>query len=178
MVITGTYGACEPPLPYWLTIWLSTLNACPGMEKLFVIRWVVPLMVITPTAATTTQNRVTSALWRRTKRVSAGIVTSGSGIRGAGGRSASCCSSVPPQPGRCARRLGRRGERLLAARPGQRRHPDRPHPRPVLGGQQGEPAPGLHCGLRDARHLDDGDRGEKPVRAHQRRRVRHHPVHG
>ena len=76
-VITGTYGACEPPLPYWLTIWLSTLNACPGMEKSFVIRWVVPLMVITPTAATTTQNRVTSALWRRTKRVSAGIVTSG-----------------------------------------------------------------------------------------------------
>src|SRR5258707_11045830 len=48
------------------------------MEKLFVMRWVVPLMVITPTAATTTQNRVTSALWRRTKRVSAGIVTSGS----------------------------------------------------------------------------------------------------
>ena len=80
-VSTGTYGACEPPLPYWLTIWLSTLNACPGMEKLFVIRWVVPLMVITPTAATTTQNRVTSALWRRTKRVSAGIVTSGSGCR-------------------------------------------------------------------------------------------------
>jgi hypothetical protein len=35
-------------------------------------------MVITPTAATTTQNRVTSALWRRTKRVIAGIVTSGS----------------------------------------------------------------------------------------------------
>ncbi|HEX5298965.1 MAG TPA: hypothetical protein VFW50_18435, partial [Streptosporangiaceae bacterium] len=30
------------------------------------------------TAATTTQNRVTSALWRRTKRVIAGIVTSGS----------------------------------------------------------------------------------------------------
>src|SRR6185437_14394202 len=66
------------PLPYWRAIWLSTLNACPGMAKSFVIRWVVPLIVITPTAATTTQNRVTSALWRSTKRVIAGIVTSGS----------------------------------------------------------------------------------------------------
>ena len=80
-VITGRYGACEPPLPYWLAIWLSTLNACPGMAKLLVIRWVVPLMVITPTAATTTQNRATSALWRSTKRVSAGIVASESGSR-------------------------------------------------------------------------------------------------
>ena len=100
-VITGRYGAWEPPLPYWPAIWLSTLNACPGMAKSLVIRWVVPLMVITPTAATTTQNRVTSALWRRTKRVSAGIVTSESR---AGGRSASCSSSVPPQaPGRSSR---------------------------------------------------------------------------
>src|SRR6516162_2216974 len=43
------------------------------MEKLLVIRCVVPLIVITPTTATTTQNRATSALWRSTKRVSAVI---------------------------------------------------------------------------------------------------------
>src|SRR6516162_11161682 len=96
-VITGTYGACEPPLPYWLTIWLSTLNACPGMEKSFVIRWVVPLMVITPTAATTTQNRATSALWRSTKRVSAVIAISN--VPKAGGRSADACQPAVRGPG-------------------------------------------------------------------------------
>src|SRR5260370_1091750 len=41
-------------------------------------------MVITPTAATTTQKRGTSALWRRTKRVRAGIVTSHAGEAAAG----------------------------------------------------------------------------------------------
>ncbi len=63
-------------MPYWRAIRLSTLNACPGMAKLFVIRCVVPLMVMTPMADTTTQKRATSALWRSTKRVSAGIGTS------------------------------------------------------------------------------------------------------
>src|ERR1700722_12374661 len=47
------------------------------MAKLFVMRWVVPLIVSTPTAATATQNRATSALWRSTKRVSVVIATSG-----------------------------------------------------------------------------------------------------
>src|SRR6516225_8841105 len=51
------------------------------MAKSLVIRWVVPPIVITPAAATTTQNRATSALWRSTKRVIAGIMTSESGGR-------------------------------------------------------------------------------------------------
>ena len=70
-----------------------------------------------------------------------------------------------PCPRRRARRLGRRGERLLAARPVHRGHP-------------GERPPRGDRGRRDARNPAHGHRGEKPVRAHQRRRVRHHPVHG
>ena len=78
-------------------IWLSTLNACPGMEKLLVIRWVVPLIVITPAAATSNPEQRHERLvaeyeagerWHRDLRVS---------DSGAGGRSASCCSSVPPR---------------------------------------------------------------------------------
>jgi hypothetical protein len=55
---------------------LSTWKACPGMEKLFVIRCVVPLIVSTPATATASQNRATTALWRSTKRVMAGIAAS------------------------------------------------------------------------------------------------------
>src|SRR5579864_7514245 len=65
------------------------------MEKSLVIRWVVPLIVNTPAAATTTQNRATSALWRSTKRVSAVIATS---VFLAGGRSADACQPPAQAP--------------------------------------------------------------------------------
>src|SRR5579875_3335864 len=69
------------------------------MAKVFVIRCVVPPMVSTPAAATTTQNRATSALWRSTKLVSAVMVSSLVGC--GGGRRARSSrrrwqSAVPP----------------------------------------------------------------------------------
>src|ERR1700733_10039357 len=54
------------------------------MAKLLVIRWVVPLIVMTPAATTASQNTVTSSLWRNTKRVSACMT----GLRGPVGRPA------------------------------------------------------------------------------------------
>src|SRR5260370_18808859 len=89
------------------------------MAKLFVIRCVVPLMVITPTAATTTQKRATSALWRSTKRVSAGIATSEFRLPAAVPPAAAqdCRSGpppvVPPRLALCRTTGGLTADRLL-----------------------------------------------------------------
>jgi hypothetical protein len=72
-VSTGTYGACEPPLPYSRTIWLSVRNAGPGIAKLLVIRCVVALTVMIPAAVTASQNSTTRALCLSTNLVRAVI---------------------------------------------------------------------------------------------------------
>src|SRR5579875_3503908 len=63
------------------------------MEKSLVMRWVVPPTVSTPATATASHSSATSALWRRTKRVRAGIGASRF-IRPAGLPPA--IASVPP----------------------------------------------------------------------------------
>src|SRR5262249_10230669 len=99
-------------------IWLSTLNAWPGIEKLLVIRCVVPPTVSTPATVTASQNSATSALWRSTKRGSEGIgISRGSCPGGRSTRHPQGCRSRLSTSS-CVRchlryRLGRPGGGLL-----------------------------------------------------------------
>src|SRR3982075_414447 len=110
------------------------------MEKSLVIRWVVPLIVMTPATATSSQVSATSALWRSTKRVSACI--SGLPLH----RSPAACppatASVPPR-----RVLARPAEVVSACYPWA--STEGPHPVPT------------YCGGSSRRtSLADGERGE------------------